>query len=106
MTGATDGAAMSGWTLIGGLRQRLIASVDHERVVARIVADSGWAGRYAFMILMSAGIAVLGLLLSSPPVAIGAMPCRARAVLLGEKLAPRVPAPPAGQAFTLAAAER
>ena len=73
MTGATDGAAMSGWTLIGGLRQRLIASVDHERVVARIVADSGWAGRYAFMILMSAGIAVLGLLLSSPAVVIGAM---------------------------------
>lgn len=48
-------------------------SVDHERVVERIVDESGWSGRYAFMTMMSAGIAVLGLLLSSPAVVIGAM---------------------------------
>jgi len=54
-------------------RDHLVASVDHERVVARIVEESGWSGRYAFMTMMSAGIAVLGLLLSSPAVVIGAM---------------------------------
>jgi uncharacterized hydrophobic protein (TIGR00271 family) len=42
-------------------------------VIARITAESGWSGRYLFMIAMSAGIAVLGLLLSSPAVVIGAM---------------------------------
>ena len=54
-------------------RERLVASVDHEKVVERIVEESGWSGRYAFMVMMSAGIAVLGLLLSSPAVVIGAM---------------------------------
>jgi uncharacterized hydrophobic protein (TIGR00271 family) len=47
--------------------------VDHESVIARIVEESGWSPRYAFMTMMSAGIAVLGLLLSSPAVVIGAM---------------------------------
>ncbi|WP_267395773.1 DUF389 domain-containing protein [Sphingomonas sp. GC_Shp_1] len=47
--------------------------IDHEEVVDRIIADSGWSPRYAFMTMMSAGIAVLGLLLSSPAVVIGAM---------------------------------
>lgn len=54
-------------------RMRLVGSVDHAAVIAEIVEDSGWSPRYAFMILMSAGIAVLGLLLSSPAVVIGAM---------------------------------
>ncbi len=54
-------------------RSALVASVDHESVVARIKDESGWTGRYAFMTMMSAGIAVLGLLLSSPAVVIGAM---------------------------------
>lgn len=54
-------------------RTSIVASVDHETVVARIIADSGWSPRYAFMTMMSAGIAVLGLLLSSPAVVIGAM---------------------------------
>lgn len=39
----------------------------------KIAEESGWSPRYAFMILMSAGIAVLGLLISSPAVVIGAM---------------------------------
>ena len=51
----------------------IVGSIDHEKVVDRIVSDSGWSPRYAFMIMMSAGIAVLGLLLSSPAVVIGAM---------------------------------
>ena len=54
-------------------RMSLVGSVDHEKVVDRIVEESGWSPRYAFMIMMSAGIAVLGLLLSSPAVVIGAM---------------------------------
>jgi uncharacterized hydrophobic protein (TIGR00271 family) len=54
-------------------RRRIVSSVDHQEVVARIVGESGWSPRYAFMIMMSAGIAVLGLLLSSPAVVIGAM---------------------------------
>jgi uncharacterized hydrophobic protein (TIGR00271 family) len=54
-------------------RSAVVGSVEHERVVERIVADSGWSPRYAFMTMMSAGIAVLGLLLSSPAVVIGAM---------------------------------
>lgn len=54
-------------------RRSVVGPVDHEAVVARIVEDSGWSPRYAFMTMMSAGIAVLGLLLSSPAVVIGAM---------------------------------
>ncbi|MDD1449846.1 DUF389 domain-containing protein [Sphingomonas sp. H160509] len=54
-------------------RRSVVAPVDHESVIARIVEESGWSPRYAFMTMMSAGIAVLGLLLSSPAVVIGAM---------------------------------
>jgi uncharacterized hydrophobic protein (TIGR00271 family) len=46
---------------------------DHEAVLAAVREDAGWCNRYAFMTLMSAGIALLGLLLSSPAVVIGAM---------------------------------
>lgn len=49
------------------------ADVDHQRVLAKIMEESRWDGRFAFMTTMSAGIAVLGLLLSSPAVVIGAM---------------------------------
>jgi uncharacterized hydrophobic protein (TIGR00271 family) len=51
----------------------LADDVDHAAVMSTICEDSGLTPRYAFMILMSAGIAVLGLLLSSPAVVIGAM---------------------------------
>jgi len=54
-------------------RLRLVGTVDHEKVVATIEEESGWSPRYLFMTIMSAGIAVLGLLLSSPAVVIGAM---------------------------------
>ena len=54
-------------------RNALVGSVPHEAVMGRIAEDSGWSPRYAFMTIMSAGIAVLGLLLSSPAVVIGAM---------------------------------
>ncbi|URW77072.1 DUF389 domain-containing protein [Sphingomonas donggukensis] len=64
---------LRGFTLYRWWRRRVVAPVDHEAVVARIAAESGWSPRYAFMTMMSAGIAVLGLLLSSPAVVIGAM---------------------------------
>ncbi|MEO8176697.1 MAG: DUF389 domain-containing protein [Sphingomicrobium sp.] len=54
-------------------RVAVVGSINHEEVVERIVEDSGWSPRFIFMTMMSAGIAVLGLLLSSPAVVIGAM---------------------------------
>lgn len=59
--------------LLAALRAPLVAGIDHAAVVKRIEGDSGWSARFIFMTLMSAGIAVLGLLLSSPAVVIGAM---------------------------------
>jgi uncharacterized hydrophobic protein (TIGR00271 family) len=54
-------------------RIHVSGSVDHAAVIARVCEESGWSPRFAFMTIMSAGIAVLGLLLSSPAVVIGAM---------------------------------
>lgn len=54
-------------------QQHVIETVDHAHVIQKVFADNGWTPRFAFMTLMSAGIAVLGLLLSSPAVVIGAM---------------------------------
>lgn len=54
-------------------RNHVVATVDHMKVVEKVEEEGGFDGRYVFMTLMSAGIAVLGLLLSSPAVVIGAM---------------------------------
>jgi uncharacterized hydrophobic protein (TIGR00271 family) len=54
-------------------KRTIALAIDHEAVVTRIKDESGWTSRYAFMTMMSAGIAILGLLLSSPAVVIGAM---------------------------------
>jgi len=51
----------------------VVETVDHMQVVNKIFSDNGWTPRFLFLTLMSAGIAVLGLLLSSPAVVIGAM---------------------------------
>lgn len=51
----------------------VIETVDHAHVVRKVFAEGGWTPRFAFLTLMAAGIAVLGLLLSSPAVVIGAM---------------------------------
>ena len=51
----------------------VVGTVRHREVIDRVCAESGWSAHFAFMTLMSAGIAVLGLLLSSPAVVIGAM---------------------------------
>ena len=51
----------------------VVATVEHVSVVEKVHEEAGWSSHYLFMTLMSAGIAVLGLLLSSPAVVIGAM---------------------------------
>jgi len=51
----------------------VVETVDHAHVVKKVFSDLGWTPRFLFLTLMSAGIAVLGLLLSSPAVVIGAM---------------------------------
>lgn len=47
--------------------------VDHDEVVRQIAEDSGWSGRYAFLIVISAALSLLGLLMPSVAVLIGAM---------------------------------
>lgn len=47
--------------------------VDHDAVLQQVAADSGWSGRYAFLIVISAAISLLGLLMPSVAVLIGAM---------------------------------
>lgn len=64
---------LSGLALYRWWQRSIVHPIDHAAVVARVAEESGWSPRYAFMTMMSAGIAVLGLLLSSPAVVIGAM---------------------------------
>ncbi|MEH3107531.1 MAG: DUF389 domain-containing protein [Sphingomonas fennica] len=47
--------------------------IDHDTVLRQIAEDSGWSGRYAFLIVISAAISLLGLLMPSVAVLIGAM---------------------------------
>ena len=54
-------------------RRCIVDTVDHRAVIAKVHEEARWSGHFAFMTAMSAGIAVLGLLLSSPAVVIGAM---------------------------------
>lgn len=52
---------------------RVVGDVHHAQVIEKIGAESGWSGPYAFAIVISAGISILGLLLPSSAVLIGAM---------------------------------
>ncbi|EAQ28965.1 membrane protein, putative [Erythrobacter sp. NAP1] len=54
-------------------REDVVGTVDQARVIEKRRAECALSERYLFMTAMSAGIAVLGLLLSSPAVVIGAM---------------------------------
>jgi uncharacterized hydrophobic protein (TIGR00271 family) len=54
-------------------RDNVRSEVDHQDVVAKIATECPTTARYILMVMMSAGIAILGLLLSSPAVVIGAM---------------------------------
>ena len=63
--------------------------VDHVEVVDHVHEEGGFSGRYIFMVIMSCAIAILGLLLSSPAVVIGAMlisPLMGPIMLLGFSL--------------------
>ena len=53
--------------------EQVIGQVDQSEVIERRREDCALSERYLFMTAMSGGIAVLGLLLSSPAVVIGAM---------------------------------
>ena len=78
-----DGTArrpISRWTILRALaeiriwwRDGVVADLDHVATVERVRGESLLTSRYIFMTAMSAGIAILGLLLSSPAVVIGAM---------------------------------
>lgn len=48
-------------------------SVDQDNVIEDVREDSYLSPRYYLMVAMSAGIAILGMILSSPAVVIGAM---------------------------------
>ncbi|MBX7481848.1 DUF389 domain-containing protein [Qipengyuania qiaonensis] len=54
-------------------REGVVADLDHIATIERVRGESLLTSRYVFMTAMSAGIAILGLLLSSPAVVIGAM---------------------------------
>lgn len=51
----------------------VIGGIDHDAVLRDVAEESGWSGRYAFLIVVSAAIALLGLLIPSVAVVIGAM---------------------------------
>lgn len=73
MTGAAAGRSEWDHSARRWWRRHAIATVDHVAVIRAVQEEAVWSPRYLFMILMSAGIALLGLLLSSPAVVIGAM---------------------------------
>ncbi len=71
-------------------RWRGIREIHHKDVVEHALEEGALTGRYIFMSVMSCGIAILGLLLSSPAVVIGAMlisPLMGPIMLMGFSLA-------------------
>lgn len=71
-------------------RWRGIREIDHKDVVTHAHEEGELTGRFIFMNVMSSGIAILGLLLSSPAVIIGAMlisPLMGPIMLMGFSLA-------------------
>ncbi len=54
-------------------REDVVGTVDHAAVIEQRREEGALSARYLFLTAMSAGIAILGLLLSSPAVVIGAM---------------------------------
>lgn len=78
-TDAPDGKTTS-YSLLRALvlvrnwwRRSVVDSVEQDAIIESIRGETMLTSHYIFMITMSAGIAVLGLLLSSPAVVIGAM---------------------------------
>lgn len=73
------------------MADRISPSLDHAAVLARVRERAGFGRRYALLLLIASGLAILGLLLSSP------------AILIGGMLIAPLTAPVAGFSFTLAA---
>ncbi|MDB2414872.1 DUF389 domain-containing protein [Rickettsiales bacterium] len=66
-----------------------VAFIEHRDVVKHVLAEGQLTSRFVFMVTMSCAIAILGLLLSSPAVVIGAMlisPLMSPIMLLGFSL--------------------
>ena len=77
------------WRLIQLTFRKLARGTDHDAVIAHAREQGELSGRYVFMVVMACAIAMLGLLLSSPAVIIGAMlisPLMGPIVLLGFSL--------------------
>lgn len=77
---ASSAGKTTNFTLLRGLvhfrtwwREAVVEDVDQDAVIESIRGETMFTSHYVFMTMMSAGIAVLGLLLSSPAVVIGAM---------------------------------
>ena len=56
-----------------GRHANFVSQVQHPDIVESVIQDGHMTSRYSFMVVMSCAIAILGLLLSSPAVIIGAM---------------------------------
>lgn len=69
----TDDTGLRVNPLLRWWAEHVVNEVDYLDVVDRVHEETRWSGHFAFMTITSAGIAVLGLLLSSPAVVIGAM---------------------------------
>lgn len=75
-TPARREAPSFGWVVLSWQRwwrDAVVGTVDQAAVIEKRREDGALSSRYMFMIAMSGGIAILGLLLSSPAVVIGAM---------------------------------
>ncbi|HKO19230.1 MAG TPA: DUF389 domain-containing protein [Acidobacteriaceae bacterium] len=66
-------SSRASWPVARWWVSEVTAGVDHQAVVQKVYEDLGWSAHFFVMTLLSAGIAILGLLLSSPAVVIGAM---------------------------------
>lgn len=75
---------------VGAWHQRnYVRAIQHAKVIAHIQTEGGLSAHFAFMVILSSSIAILGLLLSSPAVVIGAMlisPLMGPIMLLGFSL--------------------
>lgn len=61
------------YRIVRNLGRRMAQSVNHDGVIAHLATEGRLSVRYCVMIALSCAIAILGLLLSSPAVIIGAM---------------------------------
>jgi uncharacterized hydrophobic protein (TIGR00271 family) len=74
--------------------QEMVAAIDHGPIIKQVIADGRLSYSYAFMVLISAGIATIGLLMNSAAVIIGAMlisPLMGPIVLAGLSIALAAP---------------